>query len=576
LRLHSRSVAPSGQLWSRWVWSLRGPRVVDEFSERYSDLVTGFYDCVDRIVLNAYYPLGHHPGGFRTWWRRLRGSDEQLDDTHLMRMAGRLARRVKAWGAAHGVPVLFCKAGARKHLIAEDYLATHQVTTAGVFLVLVAKAPATVWKVARSVNGVITNLEKKTEYVNHYAFHLLDPDWGHVTIKMSGHPPFGAQIILNGHEYVACQARRAGIAFTKTDNCFTAVTDLVGLAQIADALSQHAAGGRLGQVCGRWIYTACLCFALDHDEQRRSGFGYAYSIFQVEYRRNLLFRVGAQMRQLFDRVVDRTRSRLDVPAVRTIFGAKTRPHHDRAGCSAIEAVIETPRYDLTWFKVAFGRLAVKAYTKGEHVLRFEATAHNTKDLKVGRVLEKFPAVVARLAGITERFCTAVDCVDVGFLTDDTLAELPRPSTIGAVRVAGIDVNKPRIHHALRAVVALASAPGGFTVGQLATKGHTMTGQSTYTTRQAAYDLRKIRGKQLIDKPGRSRRYHLTPQAARILTALLTLRDHVIAPILAGVRSPRPGREPKTWTVIDRDYEQIRIDMQTLFNHLGVITTAPAA
>ncbi len=34
--------------------------------------------------------------------------------------------------------------------------------------------------------------------------------WGHVTIKMSGHPPFGAQIILNGHEYVARQAEAAG------------------------------------------------------------------------------------------------------------------------------------------------------------------------------------------------------------------------------------------------------------------------------------------------------------------------------------------------------------------------------
>lgn len=349
--------------------------MVDEFSERYSDLVTGFYDCVDRIVLNAYYPLGHHPGGFRTWWRRLRGSDEQLDDTHLMRMAGRLARRVKAWGAAHGVPVLFCKAGERKHLIAEEYLATHQITTAGVFLVLVAKAPATVWKVAHSVNGVITNLEKKTEYVNHYAFHLLDPDWGHVTIKMSGHPPFGAQIILNGHEFVACQARRAGIAFTKTDNCFTAVTDPVGLAQIADALSQHAAGGRLGQVCDRWIYTACLCFALDHDEQRRSGFGYAYSIFQVEYSRNLLFRVGAQMQQLFDRVVDRTRSRLDVPAVRTIFGAKARPHHDRArssrrlGRPASPQPAHGPRRACCAVQVPDSRSGLKVHQHVRHGLR---------------------------------------------------------------------------------------------------------------------------------------------------------------------------------------------------------------
>ena len=550
--------------------------MADEFSERYADLVTGSYDCVDRIVLNAYYSLGHNPGGFRTWWRSLHGSDEQLDDTHLMRMAGRLARRVKAWGSANGVPVVFCKAGERKHVIAEDYLATHEITRPGVFLILVAKAPATVWKVKRSANGAITNLEKKTEYVNHYSFHLMDPDWGHVTIKMSGHPPFGAQIILNGHEYVACQARRAGIAFGKDGNCFTAVADPAGLAQVADALSQPAAVGRLGQVCDRWIYTGCLCFALDRDEQTRSGFGYAYSIYQVEYSRNLLFRVGAQMQQLFDRVVDRTRSRLDVPAVGTIFGAKARPHQDRSGASTIEAVIETPRYDLTWFKVAFGRLAVKAYTKGEHVLRFEATAHNTKDLKIGRTLDKFPDIVARLADIAERFCTAVDCVDIGFITDQTLDELPRPSTIGAVRVGGIDLNKPRIHDLLCAVLALATAPGGFTVGQLAAKVGTMTGQTGYTVRQAAYDLRKLRGKRLVDKPGRSRRYQLPPDAARTIAALLTLRDHVIAPILAGVRSPRMGRKPNTWTAVDRDYEQIRTDMQVLFGHLGVAYPTAAA
>ncbi len=65
-----------------------------------------------------------------------------------------------------------------------------------------------------------------------------------MTIKMSGHPPFGAQIILNGHEFVARQAAAAGIAFGKVGNCFTAVADPVGLARIADALSQDAAVGR--------------------------------------------------------------------------------------------------------------------------------------------------------------------------------------------------------------------------------------------------------------------------------------------------------------------------------------------
>jgi hypothetical protein len=38
--------------------------------------------------------------------------------------------------------------------------------------------------------------------------------------------------------------------------------------------------------------------------------------------RNLMFNVGAQRERVFDRVVDRTRSRLNVPTLRTLFGAK--------------------------------------------------------------------------------------------------------------------------------------------------------------------------------------------------------------------------------------------------------------
>ena len=552
--------------------------MADDFSLRYGDLLTGSYDCVDRIVLNAFYPLGYQPGGLRVWWRRWHNdSDEGLDNTHLMRLAGRFARRVKAWGAANDVPVIFCKAGERKHRIAEQYLAEHEVGI-GVFVVLVAKAPASVWKVKRSAAGRIVNIERRREYVNHYSFHIMDPVWGHVTIKMSGHPPFGAQVMLNGHEYVSRQAESAGIAFSKVGNCFTAVADPVGLARIADALSQEAAVGRLSQVCQRWIYSACLCFALDLDEQQRSGFAYGFAVYQLEYSRNLIFADGHRMQQVFDAVVDRTRSRLDVPKIRTVFGTAQRPRRTRRSSSVIEAAIETPSYDLTVFKLHFGRLTGKAYTKGERVLRFEAIVHNTAELRCGRMIEHFPEMVSQLAGIAERFCTALDCVDTGFIADGVLDELPTGSTLGATRVGGIDLNKQRMRDALSAVLALAPAPRGFTVGELAAKVHAITGTSDdeYTIRQATYDLRKLRGKQLVDRPGRSRRYHVPPVAARTIAALLTLRDQIVAPILAGIRSPRMGRKPKAWNRIDRDYEQIRIHMQTLFDDLALTTPDPLA
>ncbi|MBV8947419.1 MAG: hypothetical protein JOZ95_18465, partial [Solirubrobacterales bacterium] len=84
---------------------------------------------------------------------------------------------------------------------------------------------------------------------------------------------------------------------------------------------------------------------------------------------------------------------------------------------------------------------------------------------------------------------------------------------------------------------------------------------------------KLRGKQLVTKPGRTRRYHVPEAAARTITALLTIRDKVIAPLIAGIRTPRRGRPPKHWTTIDRDYETLRHDMQTLLNHLGIATKA---
>jgi hypothetical protein len=81
-------------------------------------------------------------------------------------------------------------------------------------------------------------------------------------------------------------------------------------------------------------------------EPGRAGpqwFGYAYPIYQAEYSPNLLFRPGGQIEDLFDRICDRTRSRLDIPILRTLFGLRNRPHSNRAaGPPAQETVTGNP------------------------------------------------------------------------------------------------------------------------------------------------------------------------------------------------------------------------------------------
>src|SRR4029077_3535872 len=94
----------------------------DEFSTYCADLLEGFYDCVDRIVLNADFPLGQTGGGLRSGWRLLRGGDDDLDDIHLRDMAGRFSRRLHGFCAKSEIEIIEAQAGERKHQLAEPNL----------------------------------------------------------------------------------------------------------------------------------------------------------------------------------------------------------------------------------------------------------------------------------------------------------------------------------------------------------------------------------------------------------------------------------------------------------------------
>jgi hypothetical protein len=542
-------------------------KATDELSEYYAELLDGTYDCVDRIVINAYFPLLHGAGGFRVWWRVFTGSDDQLDDTHLMRMAGRFGRRVRHWAEHNKVPVINCRPGERKHDIAEQYLPENR-DFVGVFLIIIAKSYAPVWQVKQFNNGII-DLRKKTACINHYFFHIVDPDWGHVTIKMSSHPPFPAMVILNGHEWVEREARKQGLELGKEGNCFTTISNIAAVDRIADTSNASHSIGRLSAVCDRWIYSTCLCFAMDLADQKRTGFRYQYSIYQIEYSRNLLFQRGRDLDQVYQRLIDLTRASLDIQKIKTIFGWKHRPcHRKKQQSSESRLTVEKPTYNLTVFKVHFGKLTLKIYDKGERVLRIEAVAHNTKDLRCGKVIANFSAMVSSLKAMAIRFLNILQYAHISFLDQGALDELPKPSCRGKNRVAGIDLNNPRMRVVIEALMALALKPGGFSVSDLAAKVREMTGWAYYGTRQAVYDLKKIRGKDFVEQQ-KARRYLVSPQGFQTMCALLILREKVLKPVLASIGKSRRGPKPKNTSVLDTHYQNLQNELRKTFVTLGI-------
>jgi len=212
------------------------------------------------------------------------------------------------------------------------------------------------------------------------------------------------------------------------------------------------------------------------------------------------------------------------------------------------------------------------YTKGERVLRIEVIVHNTKAYRWGRSLPCLGEIVVRLRGILERFLNAVGCLDTSFVADETLENLPLPTKVGQTKVGGIDFNKPRMRRVAEAVLALSTAPAGFTASELAQKVRAMSGEaeSAYGPRRAAYDLKKLRGKGMLRKIGTSRRYDTEATGLRAMAALLVLREKVIRPLLAASQRPDSQIKPNHPTPVDHHYEHLRCGMRDLFTALGMV------
>jgi hypothetical protein len=546
----------------------------DELSAYYAELLEGKYDCVDRIVLNAFFQLGQTGGGLRFWWRRLRGSDCDLDDEHLRDLAGTLSRRVRAYCQTHSIPLVEAEAGERKHQLAEPYLPKNPKFS-GLFLVITGNAPAPVWEVKRNAQGQIIEIQhrRKWPFVKHYYFHIMDREWGHVIVRMCGYPPFGAQVILNGHEWVERTAARERLTVNKQGNCFVEGSDVAAVDRLAGRLQRTSAIGRLREVCDRWIYSSCLCFALTREEQGRSRFEYLYSVFQLELSRNLLFARGTTMNEVYQKLIDRTRASLDLEQLKTIFGFRHRPHQrltrGRTGPEVVKAV-HASTYDLTVFKVQWGQLTLKIYDKGERVLRIEVVVHNAKELRCGKILDKLPLLLERMTGMLVRFLNTVRAAHVSFLDEGAFERWAEPSQRGTRRLAGIDLNKARNRHVVDAVVSLSTRPDGFTLAELteAVKERTGWDRRKYDPRRAAYDLNKLRGKKLVQRKAGTRRYLSDSTGVRTMCAYLILREKVIKPLLAGVRRP-VGRPPKNRSLLDEHYLTLRDEMSRTFETIGL-------
>lgn len=518
----------------------------DSLTQHYSFLLEGNYDCIDRIVLNAYIPMLMVPGGVRNWYRLMEGSDQDMSDASMMRYAGRFSRRVQGFCKKKGIPFVHFRPGERKHEEAEK-LKPNDKSFIGIFAVFVSRAPSLLWEVKKFDNGSIDiRRKKKTSLVNHYYFHIMDKDWGHITIRMCAHPPFSCNVILNGHEWVEHHQDYNKLEAKKEGNCFTSYSDGEKLTQIADTLKIN---GQFEQVCQRWIYS-CLWFVMDKNQQAATGVKYNFSIYQIEYSRNLLFKRGRQVDDVYQKIIDLTRGRLDIKRLKTIFGRKRRPYKHKSTAPAPEVRLETPDYNLTIFKINFGRLTVKLYDKGERTLRAEVVVHNTKDLNCKRGIDSFGEIVEKLETIMGSFLSNLNHAHVATIDEESFEKIAKPSQQGKNRLAGIDFNKARNKQVAAVILALSMKPGGFTSKDLAEEiSHRFN--PDFSRRNASYIIRKFRGKGMVRKIESSIKYEVTEEGLKVISAILCMLTKELPALLSIIKSPWKEQKKEELSQMDK-------------------------
>jgi hypothetical protein len=197
-------------------------------------------------------------------------------------------------------------------------------------------------------------------------------------------------------------------------------------------------------------------------------------------------------------------------------------------------------------------------------------AHNVKDLRSGKVLDKLPDLLKRMREMLVRFLGTVQAAHVAFPDKGAFGRWSKPTQHGTRRLAGIDLNKARNRQVVDAVVVLSTRPGGFTLAQVAEAVQQRAGRSLKTSSVAMppTDLAKLKGKKLVHRVKRSRRYRADPSGVRAMCAYLILRDKVIKPPLAGVGRPF-RRPPKNQTPVDQRYVRLREELNRTFETIGL-------
>jgi hypothetical protein len=367
--------------------------------------------------------------------------------------------------------------------------------------------------------------------------------------------PFQTTYYLNGHHYIAGELQRRSVRFHKDDNAFLWVSDVQALQAAADRLSPDIIRKRLD------YWTLVLGPKFSKKDRAAIPLRREYSLNQVEYCRNFLFRRNFPIHRIFERSCELGLFRLTADKITQIFGV--RKHKRIRG--KLHSMLEKLDHGHHVLRIYCKSLLARLYEKCATFLRLEVCVNRLQDLGRNKGLENLNALRQKLVALTDRladFEAGLLNVHVDFPLFQRLA---LPIQVGRGKIPGIQIQDKRMMRLMELLLHGGSQLAGWRSTQIHESVRAAFGLTAepYTLTQLRYDLRKMKGHGLLERDGRRYCYRLTEKGKRVAAMFVLFHQRICGPLANSLFHHRPQKTAQPPAQIETAYHKADAAIQKL-------------
>ena len=498
-------------------------------TERYADKIRGTLSCFDRVVITGTIPqIGYADAMCAELWRR---KVRIFDFTQFAQpLREEIRCNAERLAQENGLEIEFIKRRRdfRKEQRIKEIL-RKRGDHPGLVHIFSAMEPCSSYRPWYNKKTGKLSLRYREAKCLHYYFYFIDERLGLCYLRVPTWVPFRLQFYFNGHHHLAAKLHEAGIDFALADNAFIDIEDFPRAQELADELTV----GALHRQLNRWARIYCPVI-----EQFKTG--YHWSLMQVEYATDIVFKRQADLRPLYE-VLSRT-------AIHTVKPRNVATFLSQKLTGNVKAEIGNnfhTRIEGTRIKHHMGRVSIKMYDKLGIVLRIETTANDVtffkhrrkvvhrdgrSSMKVApmrKTIYSLPALRELMGAANRRYLEFISALDdpTSGLKDllkisRRVKDPHRRSHRGFNLFDGDDLGL------FEAIVAGELMISGFQ------NRHLRALLPGKTSGQISRLLKCLRLHGLVKKIGKTYKYYLTKLGQRVVTTALKLRQLYVIPALA--------------------------------------------